>query len=237
MACTTRRVQFQLEKNSLIETAPILDTNDLTACFYVRADYKRISSENQATIEMMNNGLTENESVCPRGLEARIRKPEYRRRRSMRRLAQEAVLDEQQRQRGENDENDEILLAEIYVGYTKPCLAQAQRQATRDAAVARRIHSPKEQQQLTKKVAKKLSQDDRTEATDEDSSDLLLSSLLSSNADDAESGVFEESLLMKQAKLCMLQGKISSKQSRMDRLFGRQNLLIARDAAKGKKKN
>jgi hypothetical protein len=228
MADTARRVQFQLEKISLDETAPIQDTNDLATSYYVQADYERISYENQATIEMMNNGLPENEFFCPRGLEAKRRRSDSRRGRSMRRHAQEAVLDEQRRQQDENDGNQEML-AEIYIGYTKPCHTQAQRQATRDAAVAREIYAQKEQQQTTKQISKDVSSDDLTEATEE-SSDFF--SLSSSDEDGAESVVSEEPLLMNQDRLCILHGKIYPKKSRLDRFFGLQNLLARGTSSK-----
>ena len=129
------RVKFQLEKNILIEPEPLQGSieDDALLLSYVRADYDIIMAENKATIQMMNNGGVldhHKEHFCSRGLEAKTQLGS-RRRRNIKRRAQDAVLDEQTRQHYENDEDPEMI-SEVYKGFTIPCHAQAQRQGTRD---------------------------------------------------------------------------------------------------------
>ena len=157
---TETKVKFKLENNILIESDPLRGSIQHGAILsYVQADYDTISVENKATIELMNNGGLQDhhkEHFCSRGLEARTRLGS-RRRRNIKRRAQDAVLEEQTRQRYEDDEDPEMI-SEIYKGFTIPCHTQAQRQGIRDYECVRvnipRIH------QASSKCTNKLYPDD-----------------------------------------------------------------------------
>jgi hypothetical protein len=140
------KVKFQLENNVYIEPDPLRESIGHGALlFYVQAEYDLIVAENQATIQMMDNGALGSEHFCSRGLEARTRLAS-RRRRNIRGRAQAAVLDEQHRQRYENDKDAEMI-AEVYRGFAIPCHTQAQRQGTRDyECVLKEIISRKHQE-------------------------------------------------------------------------------------------
>lgn len=157
-----KKVKFQLEKNVLIEPDPLRESiRHGTLLSYIQAEYDTIMAENQATVQMMNTGVLDSDFFCSRGLEARTWLGS-RRRRNIKRRAQDAVLDEQHRQRYENDQDPEII-SEVYKGFTIPCHTQAQRQGIRDYKCVKEIISRKDQE--PKSTNKDLPYD-MTEATD-----------------------------------------------------------------------
>ena len=172
-------IRFDLTKTTFVEYNNNRDGihNDdepvlLTDIYYVQADYDRILTENQATFDMIaRGGINDEESFCRRGLE--------KKRRDIRRRAQEAVLEEQWRQRNEGVEDHHNILAEIYRGYTLVCEVTARRRGTMDAMAAKQIYS--NVNVPTKLVSRYSFSDDSTEVT-EDLSEPL--SRLSDDDDD-----------------------------------------------------
>jgi hypothetical protein len=216
----TTKVNFQLENNILIEPDPLWESTlgHGALLFYVRAEYDTIVAENKATIQMMNNGVLESECFCSRGLEAKTRLGS-RRRRNIQRRAQDAVLDEQHRQRYENDE-DIVMISEVYKGFTIPSHTQAQRQGTRDYECVKDVTSRKHQEP---KSTNKDSPCDMTEATDQFLSDIFY---LSDNDNDTGSVMTEDLLSTnRDMRTAAILSKTSAtvKQTHFGRLFGQNN--------------
>ena len=166
-------IRFDLSKTIYIEQNSNYDQPVvLSDVFYVQTDYDLIMAENQATVQMIvaKGDIQDEESFCHRGLE--------KKRRDIRRMAQEAVLEEQWRLQRANDDDHDVVLAEMYKGFTSVCEVMAKRRGKMDSLAAKQFQMSDECPRKT--VSNSLLSDAGTESTQDVSEPF-------SSDDDAES--------------------------------------------------
>jgi hypothetical protein len=229
------KVKFQLEKNILIEPAPLREStgHGVIRLSYSKADYVTMMAENHTTIQMMNSGTFGSRNFCSRGLEGRTRLGS-RRKLNIKRRARDAVLNEQQRQRDESIQDSEMI-SEVYKGFTRPCHTQAHRLGIRDYESVTDIFSRKPQtSMITKKdstygntsvPANELIAGILSLCDDKDVGSVVTDSSLSMNQDMRNAAVANMSKASTAVKLTNLRPRLF-RQSSSFALHGSRRLLL-----------
>jgi len=134
MSSPKKRVHFSTMNNATFELDFV--EFDFLSVFYDEEEFFSMKKEATETLKLMDSpSFRETDLHCPRGLECRLKSAVKTKSRN-RKLAKEAVLNEQKRQWKEQVHNPD-LLAETYKGFSSHCLRRAQRMGASDAAVAK----------------------------------------------------------------------------------------------------